>query len=816
MKRRVHRGLSIASTILLATSLLQATPANAAPAKPSPPKPQVGQSIGGNPAKPKPVQVAAMPTSPAKRPVWPTPGVSTVDVAAVPAGITAKAAATKTFTRAGSTPVSVGVSRGETPNRVSVEVLDRSAVAKARQDLVVRVGGTAAGSVPVKIDYTDFASAYGADWSDRLRLVSLPPCALTTPEAAACGPTPLASTNDGTAVTADVPLTATATSLVALAASAAGDSGDFGATSIASSATWNAGSASGAFAWSYPMRVPPSLGGPAPGLSLEYSSQAVDGRTAVTNNQPSWVGEGFDYEPGFIERRYVPCSEDNDDPARNGNNTAETGDECWGTDNATLSLDGVGGGELIYNATEKRWHTRSDDGVRIERFYGAVNGDKGDAGEAAGALGEYWVVTATNGTKYYFGKNRLPGYVATSPETNSVFTVPVAGNQSGEPCNKTAYKDSFCVQAWRWNLDWIVDTNGNAESFWYSQETNKYARNLTHTDVQSYVRGGNVTRIDYGQVAASGYATAPMSVAFATADRCLVTCTNNANWQDTPLDQECISTTSCSNFGPTFWTKRRLSTITTRVWNTAVTPAAYRDVERWKLTHSWPDPGDGTRKGMWLSAIAHGGWDKKNVATPVPNINLVGVPMDNRVDTALSNGLRPMRWYRMKTIYTETKGTIDVNYLPKDCVAGATPTPATNTKRCFPVRWAPPDLGGAPGKEITDWFPQVRRRVRPRERRHQPGSGLPAQHPDQLQVRHPGLALRRRRRAHQGQIPHLVPVARVRPGQRHPRGGSRPDPGRHPLLPRDGRRQGGHRRGRRHEVGQDHRLEGQGQHHRLR
>ena len=31
------------------------------------------------------------------------------------------------------------------------------------------------------VDYRSFATAYGADWATRLRLVSLPACALTTP-----------------------------------------------------------------------------------------------------------------------------------------------------------------------------------------------------------------------------------------------------------------------------------------------------------------------------------------------------------------------------------------------------------------------------------------------------------------------------------------------------------------------------------------------------------------------------------------------------------------------------------------------------------
>ena len=45
------------------------------------------------------------------------------------------------------------------------------------------------------------------------------------------------------------------------------------------------------------MRVPPAVHGPAPKLALSYSAQSVDGRHAASNNQPSWVGEGFEAWP---------------------------------------------------------------------------------------------------------------------------------------------------------------------------------------------------------------------------------------------------------------------------------------------------------------------------------------------------------------------------------------------------------------------------------------------------------------------------------------------------------------------------------------
>ncbi len=50
----------------------------------------------------------------------------------------------------------------------------------------------------------------------------------------------------------------------------------------------------GAFNWSMPVTLPPPPAGASPQIALSYSSAGVDGRKAATNNQPSWIGEGFE------------------------------------------------------------------------------------------------------------------------------------------------------------------------------------------------------------------------------------------------------------------------------------------------------------------------------------------------------------------------------------------------------------------------------------------------------------------------------------------------------------------------------------------
>src|SRR5262249_6816035 len=151
------------------------------------------------------------------------------------------------------------------------------------------------------------------------------------------------------------------TGLVALTADPSGPTGDFSATPLAASATWNSATSTGDFSWSYPLRVPPAVGGPVPDVALAYTSGSVDGRTAASNNQPSWVGEGWDLWSGYVERRYKACA---DDLGGGANNTVKTGDLCWGTDNAVLSL-GRRAVELVRDGATGVWHPRIDDGSRV-------------------------------------------------------------------------------------------------------------------------------------------------------------------------------------------------------------------------------------------------------------------------------------------------------------------------------------------------------------------------------------------------------------------------------------------------------------------
>nr|WP_088642333.1 RHS repeat-associated core domain-containing protein [Micromonospora wenchangensis] len=690
--------IAAATAALMAATLIGAPTSAAGAKRYQPPAPQKVPTVPVAPVVPStPGPRAVMPDAGRQpAPVWPAAGTVEVDIAG----------RTSTPVTAGALPVRVAsasspavsatgrtLAPATTPTRVRVELLNRADTEKAGiRGLLLRVGradgAASAGSLQLTVNYGAFASAYGGDWASRLRMVSMSACAPEQAEAQACAGTPLRSTNNLRThdVSAAVPVSGSSV-LVALTAGDSSAAGDYKATSLQPSSTWSAGGNSGAFTWSYPMRVPPSLGGPAPTLALSYSSQSVDGRQAASNNQPSWAGEGFEANPGgFIERRYVGCGQDMEGSA---NNSKKTSDLCWETSNATLSLGGHSG-ELIYNATEDRWHLRSDDGSRIAHKTGASNDDND---------GEHWVVTTTDGTQYWFGLNQLPGWVSDKPVTNSTLTAPVFGNEPNEPCHAAAFIDSDCTQAWRWNLDYVVDVHGNSASYWYVKETNKYGRNLDADDAASYDRAGYLDHISYGTRRSNDVDSvlstpAPAQVVFEVADRCLSNCTTHdaAHWPDTPWDQQCTGSNCGTVYSPTFWTKKRLASVTTQIRS----GGAYSDVERWTLTHTFPDPGDGTRAGLWLSKISHAGL--VGTTTAVPDIEFTGVQLANRVDTI--DFAAAMNWWRIAKIRNETGGTISVTYSGPDCVAGQTPTAETNTKRCYPSVWTPEGYANP----VTDWF----------------------------------------------------------------------------------------------------------------
>ncbi|MFN8074070.1 MAG: RHS repeat-associated core domain-containing protein [Kineosporiaceae bacterium] len=479
-----------------------------------------------------------------------------------------------------------------------------------------------------------------------------------------------------------------------MTAGAGNGGGDVTASPLSASAVWSGGGNSGAFTWSYPIRVPAPGAGPVPQLTVLYDSGSVDGRTSASNNQGSWLGEGFDLPTSFIERSYAGCRDDGHE---------SSGDLCWKNDNANLVLNGKA--TALIRVSDSEWRLASDDGSKVQR--------RRDSGLANGAReGEHWVVTTTDGTQYWFGRQVLPGGT-----TNSVFTVPVFGDDAGEPCyDPTSFAASSCVQAWRWNLDYVVDLYGNASIYRYAQETNGYARNGAASTSVAYVRGGYLTRIEYGLRADALAAKAPYTVEFSVAERCTagttkcaaLTSSSKGYWPDVPFEAICDlkdagSRCTSSQKSPVFFSRKRLVGVTTKVWNATSASPAYQTVDSWAFTQTYLDPGDtGDTKdqSLWLKSL-----QQMNATTVAGQQVKILQPvsflfrfLQNRVDRS-SDGRLPLNKPRLIRVISETGQSTNITYSDPECPTTGRVEDNSLT-RCFPMKWYP-EGATAP---VLDWF----------------------------------------------------------------------------------------------------------------
>ncbi|MFE7638265.1 RHS repeat-associated core domain-containing protein [Kitasatospora sp. NPDC057518] len=661
--------------------------------------------------------------------------------------------------QAGSLPVWIAPATGAKPAALAAPVAKDTASAAQASTLQVELAdrpradaagvngalvgvtdtgaGAGAGRVEVGIDIQAWAKNAGANWASRARILQLPGCALTTPGAAGCTTrTPVASHRDDSTgrLVAEVdvpqpttsvaaksfasgafasPAAASPTVALAVEADVKGNSGDFTASPITPSASWQAGANAGNFTYGYTAELPSALAGPAPDVSFGYDSSAVDGKTASTNAQPSWIGEGWEWRPGSIVRGYKGCKDAGID---------KSGDQCWGGDLLQLSLAGHAG-QLVKDDKSCDWHLQGEDGTKVERLTGQNNGAWN---------GEAWRITTTEGTQYYFGANHLPGGDGTDQASNSVSTVPVYWPGGQDPCLKTGSPatNSWNQMGWQWSLDYIVDPHQNLITYRYDQEQNYYARgggqnNGNGTRTQ-YQRASYPTWVGYGQrlpdqIAAKGKANPAAQVWFRTAERCLSTkdfsCDpslrnkdNAKRWPDTPIDQNCEATGDCTVYSPTFWTTKRLTKVDTEVWD----GAKYRPVDSFALNQSFQDPGDGTSPSLWLDSIQRTGTNNRTPLT-LPAVYFEPLQIANRVAGQIvepdgtSASIEPYKRPRIQKITTETGGLINIVYRPAECsreAGGKMPASEDgNTMACMPVKWYLP--GQTAPDPVNDWFNKI-------------------------------------------------------------------------------------------------------------
>ncbi|MEU5484086.1 ricin-type beta-trefoil lectin domain protein [Streptomyces mirabilis] len=681
---------------------------------------------------------------------------TTTQQTALRTGATAPSRVTQTdYKPAGALPVKLGQAPDAPAPTGTWQVGVFASTAAESQGVdgtLVKVTAPATGSVPisVQLSYKTYENLYGADWASRLEFVQFPECYLTTPDVEDCQQyTELDTVNDPHArtVTATVDTAADGTVSQAAAdpssasgsgvrqaayvspAAASGDSavvgavdsgsgpaGTFKATPLATDGKWASGDSSGAFTWSYPLQVPPAPAGPRPEVSFDYNSQAVDGKTATSSPQASWVGEGWNYDPGHIERRYRTCKDDREDTAagtpNNKDKKYKTSDLCWVSYNAVLSLGGKTT-ELVRVGETSTYRLRSDDGTRVELKTGGDNGDNN---------GEYWVVTTTDGTQYYYGLNKVGGSHA---DTDSVFTVPVFGNHPGEPCHKDTFADSRCTasdgtkqqQAWHWGLDKVVDVHGNTMIVTWHKSTNYYAVNKKFKSPEKYVPGGYPDTIEYG-LRPDNLTNPAAKVVFNAEQRCMETdgsCAadkfddtkNPASyrpWWDSPGNLNCKSDSKLCPAFPSFWIRMRLGSVTTYAARPGGSGLAR--VDTYTLHHSFPRDWYNTSPGLWLDSITRTGYGPgDSTGTVLTKSGVSFGPYQVSEDDPLGSYLKdrqlpnlvprykgdPRPGFtrpRIGTVSTENGGDVEVVYRG-GCRTEPSVDQADNHGTCYPVRWSP-------------------------------------------------------------------------------------------------------------------------------
>jgi RHS repeat-associated protein len=480
-------------------------------------------------------------------------------------------------------------------------------------------------------------------------------------------------------------------------ATAAGTRGTYAVASLIDGSQWAGGEQSGDFTYNYSLPLPPSVGGGAPPVSVDYSAQSVDGRTSAQNAQASLFGMGWDYAPGYVSQSFMSCQ---DQTTFTQAPLAGAGDLCAsdalaaGETNFTLTLNGSTA--RMFNAGGV-WRLEDDPGWKL-----TATGNQS------------WTVKTQDGTTYYFGwdKNGPTG----TKTTNSLWTVPVFQTQN----TSCASAGSYCWKAWRANLDAVIDRNGNAQYFSYVKRTNMYYSNAAGFHFV-YTRGGHVTDINYGISDRTPDYYSAAWVQFGALGRCVQNTTggscpaggaiaaNASSYPDTPVDLIC-NASPCSATTPSFFETEMINSATVR------TPAAgasgYSVIDTFAFDHTFPTPPNESSNylapgaetpTLWLSQIRHDGSDPQGAGSTIVLPPVVFTPkmLPNRVDTNAT--VLPMDMPRINQVTTETGEqiypTLSNHAVGSACVKTALPSQFYNAQQCFPQWWTP-----ASGSAGYGWY----------------------------------------------------------------------------------------------------------------
>ncbi|WP_405476629.1 hypothetical protein [Paenarthrobacter ilicis] len=530
-----------------------------------------------------------------------------------------------------------------------------------------------------------------------------PPAPVPSGVEATATPAPADTVIDGTTTASTVGQhTSTQTGRVPMLATVPGNANgtsNFTAVPGVGSGSWGTTGQTGGFTWNYPFPIRQAPAGKTPSLGLSYDSTRLDGLTSATNTQASVVGDGWGLSgTGAIRQEFGSCKDQL--PAG-----TPTWDLCGNPGGQKFSITfGSRSGLIVEDPNQSdpklKYRLQNDDGSRLEYLTGAANGTY---------AGDYWKLTDPEGTQYFFGVDRIPGWTSPTQNTNSTDYVPVRAANDSQPCKEllTTTSAGFCQQAYAWNLAYIVDVHDNSQAFYYTRDTNYYRTKAGTGLTHSYVRASRLARVDYGMRAGSELtAKAPMVVHFGYTGRCEQGVDCSAGNDVPNLDYNCPTDSGCTVQAPTFYTHYRLLSVMSQ---TLVNGTSYGNTDYWSLQHSMPNPNDvvGARPALWFKSITHSGANTTTSNSTAwvtdPATNFDGHGKKNRVWDVRS-GQPTMNRIRLDWIQNSTGATTAVEYLelkeddPRRCTDEdvdrdgiADIVPENNTKLCFPQWWIPTD-----------------------------------------------------------------------------------------------------------------------------
>ena len=398
--------------------------------------------------------------------------------------------------------------------------------------------------------------------------------------------------------------------VLALTSGPSGPSGDFSASPYAPLEDFQVGLFTGAAELAYPIPVPAASAGPVPGVSLGYSSAAVDGLHAWRNVQVGPVGAGWSLTDAAVTRS-----------TPGGCETGADADSCF-SEVYSLSLNGRSSRlEWMRDKTYTLQHAPdgsmygSAPAVQVDEYrlvseaLWRVLRFQSHAGTGhPDPLQEWWLVVTPDGVRYEFGRD------ATAVDWVPLYYDSVEYSTLPAGCDHQSYR--LCTRAYRWNLEKVIDRFDNQVRYRYGQELNWY-RAQDDAFFEDYVRSSRLLDVTYTFNPSVAAQTDPNArVVFNWEWRCgptesFTSCDDASSYPaqflDTPTDLVCRTPdSSCpvSNTSPTFFTELRLGSIATQVWQSTGSPSGSQ--RRWDEYRSWdtvatfdlrqamPDPDDYT------------------------------------------------------------------------------------------------------------------------------------------------------------------------------------------------------------------------------